>query len=102
MRITVCGAAGEVTGSAYLVETDRARVLLDCGMFQGQGATDEKNRDLGPIDPAQLTSVVVGHHLGDNPARPVHPWRCRESFHECSTRCPELPAAASRPDSIVQ
>jgi metallo-beta-lactamase family protein len=69
MRITVCGAAGEVTGSAYLVETDRARVLLDCGMFQGQGATDEKNRDLGPIDPARLTSVVVTHAHLDHTGR---------------------------------
>ena len=34
MRITVCGAAGEVTGSAYLVETSRARVLVDFGMFR--------------------------------------------------------------------
>ncbi len=69
MRITVCGAAGEVTGSSYLVETDSARVLLDCGMFQGQGATDEKNQDLGPIDPARLTSVVVTHAHLDHTGR---------------------------------
>lgn len=69
MRITVCGAAGEVTGSSYLIETDRARVLLDCGMFQGHGATDEKNRDLGPIDPARLTSVVVTHAHLDHTGR---------------------------------
>ena len=51
MRITLCGAAGEVTGSGYLVETDRVRVLVDFGMFQGRRATDQRNRDLGPIEP---------------------------------------------------
>ena len=33
MRITLCGAAGEVTGSGYLVETGRAKVFVDFGMF---------------------------------------------------------------------
>jgi len=36
MKITVLGAGGgEVTGSCYLVETAQAKVLVDCGMFQG-------------------------------------------------------------------
>jgi len=34
IRIQFHGAAGEVTGSAYLVETPRSRVLVDFGMFQ--------------------------------------------------------------------
>ena len=46
MKVTLCGAAGEVTGSCYLVQTDRATVLVDCGMFQGQGATEARNRSL--------------------------------------------------------
>jgi metallo-beta-lactamase family protein len=40
MRIVLCGAAREVTGSAYLVETATARVLVDFGMFQGSRATE--------------------------------------------------------------
>jgi len=49
MRIRVIGAAGgEVTGSAYLVRTNRANVLVDCGMFQGGRAAEAKNRPPPP------------------------------------------------------
>ncbi len=37
------GAAGSVTGSKYLIETPRARVLVDCGLFQGQKSLRERN-----------------------------------------------------------
>jgi metallo-beta-lactamase family protein len=69
MRITLCGAAGEVTGSGYLVETDRARVLVDFGMFQGHRATDGKNRDFGPVDPRALDAVVLTHAHLDHTGR---------------------------------
>ena len=36
MKITIVGAAGgEVTGSGYIVQTRQARILVDCGLFQG-------------------------------------------------------------------
>jgi metallo-beta-lactamase family protein len=64
MRITVCGAAGEVTGSGYLVETHSARVLVDFGLFQGHAASDAKNRDLGRVAARRLDAVVLTHaHL---------------------------------------
>jgi len=44
MKLTFLGAAGEVTGSSCLVETDRLRFLVDCGMFQGGRDTGRKNR----------------------------------------------------------
>lgn len=45
MKIRVHGAAGgEVTGSAYLVQTDRATILVDAGMFQGGKASEAKNK----------------------------------------------------------
>ncbi|MHC4991988.1 MAG: MBL fold metallo-hydrolase [Planctomycetota bacterium] len=70
MKIFVCGACGgEVTGSGYLVETGQARVLVDFGMYQGRGATDERNADLGPVDPDRLDAIVVTHAHLDHTGR---------------------------------
>ena len=69
MRITPCGAVGEVTGSGYLLETESAKVLVDFGMFQGHTATPEKNADLGPVVPRKLDAVVLTHAHFDHSGR---------------------------------
>lgn len=63
MQLQFFGAAGEVTGSMTLVETGKARILIDCGMFQGDRSYEARNRQLPPqID--QLDAVVLTHaHL---------------------------------------
>jgi metallo-beta-lactamase family protein len=64
MKITLHGAAGEVTGSAYLVETDRARVLIDLGMFQGGSEQDAKNVLPSGLLATHLDAVLLTHaHL---------------------------------------
>jgi Cft2 family RNA processing exonuclease len=58
------GAAGTVTGSQYLLETDGAKVVVDCGMFQGR--PDERIRNFVPLayDPASVDAVLLTHaHL---------------------------------------
>src|SRR5262245_1993035 len=71
MKITVHGAAGEVTGSAYLVETDRARVLVDLGMFQGGNDHDAKNVLPAGLLASHLDAVLLTHahldHVGRLP-----------------------------------
>lgn len=72
-RLTFYGAAGVVTGSKHLLETDSgARVLLDCGMFQGMRELTERNWTPPPVDPRHLDAVVLSHahldHCGYLPA----------------------------------
>ncbi len=69
MKITLYGAAGEVTGSAYLVQTSRARVLVDFGLFQGSRRAEDKNRRPGGIRPDRLDAVVVTHAHLDHTGR---------------------------------
>lgn len=60
MNITFLGAAGEVTGSCFLVETEHVRFLVDCGMFQGLGSND-KNRDALDFDVSKLDFAMLTH-----------------------------------------
>lgn len=64
ITLSFFGAAGEVTGSCYLVHTDQARVLVDFGLHQGEKEAEEHNRRLPPIRPSDLDAVVLTHgHL---------------------------------------
>ena len=69
IRIRFCGAAGEVTGSGYLVETRQARVLVDFGIFQGGADARARSRELGPLDPRTLAAVVLTHAHIDHSGR---------------------------------
>ncbi len=71
MRLTFHGAAGEVTGSCYLLETAQARVLIDFGLHQGAMDAAKKNGRFPPIAPESLNAVVLTHahldHVGRLP-----------------------------------
>ena len=59
--ISFWGGVGTVTGSKYLVETDKARVLVDCGMFQGLRELRERNWQELPFDPRALNAILITH-----------------------------------------
>lgn len=64
MRITFHGAAGEVTGSSYLVETGDVRFLVDCGMFQGGRDAWRRNLRALSFDLRNLDFILLTHaHL---------------------------------------
>jgi metallo-beta-lactamase family protein len=64
MEIHFLGAANTVTGSQFLLVTERARVLIDCGMFQGGPDEIVRNRVPPTYDPATLDAIILTHaHL---------------------------------------
>ncbi|MGK2852083.1 MAG: MBL fold metallo-hydrolase RNA specificity domain-containing protein [Candidatus Limnocylindrales bacterium] len=64
MHIDFLGGATTVTGSQFLLTTSRAKVLIDCGMFQGSPNESVRNRIPFAFEPAELDAVVLTHaHL---------------------------------------
>jgi metallo-beta-lactamase family protein len=61
MKLQFLGATGTVTGSKYLVRAKRARVLVDCGLFQGYKQLRLRNWSPPPVDPASIHAVVLTH-----------------------------------------
>lgn len=64
-RLTFLGGAGTVTGSKFLLDLpDGNRLLLDCGLFQGQRALRRRNWAAFPVPPSSVSAVVLSHaHL---------------------------------------
>ncbi len=61
VAIKFLGAARSVTGSKYLLEIDDKKILVDCGMFQGQKELRLRNWDKLPLDPQDIDIVVITH-----------------------------------------
>lgn len=61
MSWTLCvlGAAGTVTGSKFLLESEGHRILVDAGLYQGEREWRRRNWDLFPIATASIEAVVV-------------------------------------------
>ena len=64
MDIVFLGAASTVTGSQFLLTTERARILIDCGMFQGSPNEAVRNRIPFAYHPSEIDAVLLTHaHL---------------------------------------
>lgn len=61
LRLHFHGAARTVTGSCFLLETDAARVLIDCGMFQGSKEERELNYQHFPFRAAGIAALCLTH-----------------------------------------
>ncbi len=66
MKITFYGAAQEVTGSKYVIETNGFRLLLDCGMHQGKrDISNELNKKL-PFEASKINAMILSHAHADH------------------------------------
>jgi metallo-beta-lactamase family protein len=64
LKLTFLGAATTVTGSQFLLETGRARILIDCGLFQGNPNDAMRNRLPLAYNPKSIDAILVTHaHL---------------------------------------
>ena len=57
-QLTFLGAAGEVTGSCYLVDTGEVKFLIECGMFQGGRSAGRRNRRFA-FAPREIAFVLL-------------------------------------------
>ncbi|MBE2262832.1 MAG: MBL fold metallo-hydrolase [Burkholderiaceae bacterium] len=78
VNITFLGGADTVTGSKYLVEHGKQRLLVDCGLFQGYKQLRLRNWRPLPVVPGQIDAVILTHaHLDHSGYLPL---LAREGF----------------------
>ncbi len=61
MKVKFCGASIGVTGSCHLISTEKHKVLLDCGQFQGGKEMDKMNEEEFPFHPSEIECVILSH-----------------------------------------
>ena len=103
MQLTFLGAAGEVTGSSYLIENDGIRLLVDCGMFQGGREADRKNRTAFTFDPKTIDFVLLTHaHIDHSGLLPrLGAWGFRGPVY-CTTATADLLQVMLKDSAYIQ
>ncbi len=82
MHIKFCGAARNVTGSSHLITLENGyKVLLDCGLYQGNRKTDQVSNRQWHFDPAGLDCLILSHAHIDHTGRV--PGLVRAGFRGC-------------------
>ncbi len=78
MKLRFLGAARTVTGSFFLIETETSRFAVDCGLFQGPRALQERNCRNFAVEPESIDFVILTHahidHIG------LVPKLCKHGF----------------------
>src|SRR3989344_2867104 len=69
MKLSFFGAAGEVTGSCFLLEHENTKILVDCGIFQCPRFCDIRSREPFPFDPRSISALFISHAHIDHTGR---------------------------------
>lgn len=71
MKLTFYGGAGMVTGANYLLEDEKNKFLIDCGLYQGSNFCERQNFEPFPYNPQEIDYVFITHahidHIGRLP-----------------------------------
>ncbi len=69
MQLQFFGAAGEVTGSLYVIRTPKHTVMMECGLIQGGAASEARNREPFPVPVSDVDAVILSHAHIDHSGR---------------------------------
>lgn len=69
MHIEFLGAANVVTGSNYLITTDKHKILIDCGLFQGSDQLEKLNFKDFDFEPSEIDFLLLSHAHIDHSGR---------------------------------
>ncbi|MBI3286118.1 MAG: MBL fold metallo-hydrolase [Burkholderiales bacterium] len=91
LKLHFLGAAGTVTGSRYLLETEDTQIMIDCGLFQGYKQLRLRNWEAPPFNPHRITAILLTHaHLDHSGYLPVMAKRAYQGKIYCSRQTFEL------------
>lgn len=69
MKIRFLGATTTVTGSCHLITTNSHKLLLDCGLFQGNKEIERLNEEEFDFDPSEIEFLILSHAHIDHSGR---------------------------------
>lgn len=78
LKLTFLGATQTVTGSRFLIQYRKKKILIDCGLFQGTKQNRLRNWDPFPISPDSIDSVFLTHAHIDHTG--YLPRFCKDGF----------------------